>query len=284
MTTSTAPQGRLSSDAQAGDPATRTLLLTIAREILRMREALGWSQAELAAKAAVSQPTISRVEHALAPEITIGRIRGIFEAMGGRFEFELRPPLLVAGGRQRDAAHARCLAHVRARLERTGWIVEREVEVVDGRTRGWIDLIAFHPITESLLIQEIKTELGDFGAAERQLGFYERVGMNAAARFGWRARSTIGCLLVLATEANEARLRENRDSLARSFPLRAGDLRQIIEHPDRLRPLGRRGFALVDPLSRRVEWVRSARIDGRRSPAPYADYADFMRQARKRLG
>ncbi len=283
MTTSLAPQRRLSLDAQAGELAARTLLLTIAREILGMREALGWSQAELAAKAGVSQSTISRVEHALASEITIDKIQDIFEAMGGRIEFELRPPLLVDGGRQRDAAHARCLAHVRGRLERTGWIVEREVEVVDGRARGWIDLAAFHPTTESLLIQEIKTELADFGAAERQLGFYERVGMNAAARFGWRARSTVGCLLVLATEANEVRLRENRDSLARSFPLRAGELRQIIEHPDQPRPPGRRGFALVDPLSRRVDWVRPARIDGRRSPAPYADYADFMRQVRKRL-
>lgn len=284
MTTSMAPQRRLSSDTQAGDLANRTLLLTVAREILRTRMALGWSQAELATKAAVSQSTISRVEHALAPEITVGRIRGIFEAMGGCIEFELRPPLLVTDGRQRDAAHARCLAHVRGRLERSGWVVQREVEVVDGRTRGWIDLVAFHAITRSLLIQEIKTEIADFGAAERQLGFHERVGMNAAARFGWRARSTIGCLLVLATEANDLRLRENRDSLAGSFPLRASDLRQIIEHPDRPRPLGRRGFALVDPLSRRVEWVRPARIDGRRSPAPYADYADFMRQVRRGVG
>jgi len=89
---------------------------------------------------------------------------------------------------------------------------------------------------------------------------------------------------VLATEANEVRLKANRDSLARSFPLRADGLRRIMEHPDRLRPPGRRGFALVDPLSRRVEWARPARIDGRRSPAPYADYADFMRRARKRLG
>jgi transcriptional regulator with XRE-family HTH domain len=282
MTVSIAPPRRLASDARTADLATRTLLLTIAREVLRMREALGWSQAELAAKAAMSQSTISRVEHALAPELTVGKIRSIAEAMGGRIAFELQPPLLVAGGRQRDAAHARCLAHVRGRLERSGWMVEREVETADGRARGWIDLVAFHPITGTLLILEIKTELVDFGAVERQLGFYERVGTIAAARFGWRARSTIGCLVVLATEANEVRLKANRDSLARSFPLRADDLRQIVEHPDRHRPLERRGFALVDPLSRRVEWLRPARIDGRRSPAPFADYADFMRQTRKR--
>jgi len=38
-----------------------------------------------------------------------------------------------------------------------------------------------------------------------------------------------------------------------------------------------RAVAMIDPLSKRNVWLRSMRVDGRRSKAPYSDYADFMR-------
>ena len=44
-----------------------------------------------------------------------------------------------------------------------------------------------------------------------------------------------------------------------------------------LEPLSRRGVAMIDPRSKRRDWLRSLAIDGRRSKLPYRDYADFMR-------
>ena len=34
----------------------------------------------------------------------------------------------------------------------------------------------------------------------------------------------------------------------------------------------RRNLALIDPRSKRRQWLRPSRVDGRRSAAPYADY------------
>jgi hypothetical protein len=53
----------------------------------------------------------------------------------------------------------------------------REVEIVHGRSHGWIDLLAFDRRTGTMLILEIKTRLSDLGAIERQIAWYERMGM-----------------------------------------------------------------------------------------------------------
>jgi hypothetical protein len=38
------------------------------------------------------------------------------------------------------------------------------------------------------------------------------------------------------------------------------------------------GIALIDPRSHRKEWLLRARSHGRRTPAPYRNYADFVTQ------
>jgi hypothetical protein len=144
------------------------------------------------------------------------------------------------------------------------------------RSRGWIDLLAFHPVSGVLLVIEIKTEIRDLGQIERSLGWYEREAWAAARRFGWRPTRAIGCLLLLATDANDVRVGANRSSFDLGFPLRTRHLGPVLAGGA---PPSERGrvVALIDPRSRRRSWWRTLRIDGRRSPAPYLDYADFMR-------
>ena len=67
----------------------------------------------------------------------------------------------------------------------------REVEVVHGRSHGWIDLLAFDPRTGRLVV-EIKTRLDDVGAIERQLGWYRRMAPAIARAQGWEVRQTTG--------------------------------------------------------------------------------------------
>ena len=127
-----------------------------------------------------------------------------------------------------------------------------------------------------MLVLELKTEIHDFGQIERTLGWYERAAWSASRRFGWSPVRSIGGLLLLATVANDGRVRANRSSVALGFPLRARHLGGALSGAPMPAERGR-AIVMIDPRSRRRIWYRSLQVDGRRSPAPYADYADFMR-------
>lgn len=249
----------------------------LGRAIRALRMAIGWSQADLARRARMSQPTVSAVERGRVGDVTFETAWRLLVALGARASLAIEPPYLGDRTRQTDAAHARCTSHVGRRLERAGWLVAREVEVGGGRSRGWIDVLAYHPRTGLVLVVEVKTELHDLGRIERTLGWYEREAWASARRLGWRPRRVVGMLLILATEANEDRLRSNREALDGGFPVRAVALGRAVDDGDVA--FDGRGLAMIDPRSRRRVWLRPARIDGRRSPAPYADYAGFMRVA-----
>lgn len=149
---------------------------------------------------------------------------------------------------------------------------------MDGRWRGWIDILGFDPRTGTLLVIEIKTRIDDFGAIERQVGWYARVARRLARSRGWDVRRVQVWLLVLASDEVEDALRANRDSLDRAFPLRAAEMRLVVAGPSgppeaRGLPLAR-GLALIDPARRRRDWLIPTKLDGRRSAAAYRDYRD----------
>jgi transcriptional regulator with XRE-family HTH domain len=257
--------------------------MAIALAVADLRQTLGWTQAELGRRAHLSQSFVSRVEHALLPDLSLVDATRLLEAMGARLTVGVSAPFLADRELQRDPAHARCTAYVAARLKRDGWLTATEVEIGGDRSRGWIDLLAYHPDCRLMLVIEIKTEIRDLGAIERTLGWYEREAWVAARRLGWRPNKVVGCLFLLATEMNEARISDNQASFSARFPIRAGELERIMssEVPP---PHGARALVLIDPLSRRQNWLRPSRQDGRPTPAPYIDYADFMRviQTRRR--
>jgi hypothetical protein len=127
------------------------------------------------------------------------------------------------------------------------------------------------------MVVEIKTEIHEIGGIERSLGWYEREAWNAGRRLGWHPRRVIGSLILLATDANDDRLRLNRESFAHGFSTRSRALTALVAKG--MPPSGRgRGLAMMDPASRRREWLRPTWLDGRRTPAPYVDYVDFMRK------
>jgi transcriptional regulator with XRE-family HTH domain len=248
--------------------------IAVSRSITQGRQARGWSRRELARRAKLSRHVIDRIENgAVSPSLeTVARL---FSTLRIEAELVTRVPFAIGDERQRDPVHARCGAYVQRRLQIAGLLVEREVEVVGDRTSGWIDLLAFEPTTRTLLIVEVKTQLDDLGRIERTLGWYARLGSSAARRFRWRPRRVITWLLLLATEAVDDRLRANREALLEAFPGRAPAMQRWTQEPART-PAATRGLALVDPGSRRRAWLLRAPIDGRRTPAPYRNYADFV--------
>jgi hypothetical protein len=224
---------------------------------------------------------VSRAERGTLVTLTIADADELCRALGATLVFGVEAPILIAGDRQRDAAHSRCVAYVAKRLERDGWLVAREVEIGDIRRPGWIDLLAYHPSTRTLLVIEVKTQVVDVGGLERQLTWYQRHGEMAARRRGWAPRHTLTAALILATEANDLRLRENAGTFRQRFRIRWRELAAVVggsEPPPGLEW----AMAMIDPRSKARTWGRATVLDGRRSIAPYRDVADFLAPRRTR--
>ena len=251
-------------------------IAVVGATVRELRSTIGWTQQGLGRRAGVSQSMVSLIENAQRPDLTFATADALFAAMGGRLSIAVDAPYLGDRRRQREPAHARLEAYVAGRLRDAGWEIRTEVEVGGDRSRGWIDVIAWHAPSRVLLVIELKTEIHDLGQIERSLGWYERESRGVALRERWRPSRVVGCLLLLATDANDARVAANGPSIASGFPLRSRHLRAVVDGAAGDIPAGR-AIAMVDPRSRRVEWVRTMRVDGRSGPASYSDYAAFMR-------
>ena len=250
------------------------ILEFFARAVRETRTRLRWSQRALAQRSGVAQSRISRIERAALPSLRLAEVDHLLGAMGARYRLELDPPW-VDRPRQADVVHARCCAHVARRLSFLGWVVAREVEIDGGRSRGWIDVLAYHEPSRRLLVIEVKTEIHDIGRIERSLNWYAREAPLAARRLGWRPSTVGSALLVLDTTANGATLRTNSELMRVGFPSRARALRAVVEGTAPID--GERHLALIDPRSRRSAWLRPTVLEGRHSPAPYRDYIDAVR-------
>jgi DNA-binding XRE family transcriptional regulator len=228
------------------------------------------SQSALAAKVGVSRSYLAAVERGRAnPSLEV--IVRLAAGLGLELDLTLRSPVIVGDRRQRDAVHARCSGYVDRRLRGAGWLTAREVALVDGRWRGWIDLLAFDPRTQTLIVIEIKTVIDDVGALERQVGWYEQMARSVARDRGWQPRRVVTWLLVLASEQNQLAMTQNRDALDRSFAIAVPAMKELLTDPSAIWPKGR-ALAMIDPARRRQVWLLRPRIDGGRTNAPYRDY------------
>ncbi len=228
------------------------------------------TQQTLAQKVGVARSYIATIELGRANP-SLGVIVRLAAALGLELELGLRPPIIVGDRRQRDAVHARCSGYVDRRLRASGLETAREVPIVDGRWRGWIDLLAFDRRTATLIIIEIKTVIDDMGAIERQIGWYERSARLVARDLGWQPRRIVTWFLVLSTADNEGLLLRNRDVVRRAFPIGSGEMDTLLHDFGMVWPPGR-ALALIDPARRGRSWLIRPRIDGGRTVPHYADY------------
>jgi transcriptional regulator with XRE-family HTH domain len=248
------------------------LRITFARWCRETRIDLDITQQVLAESVGVSRSLIAMYEtgHAVPDLEMVDRIGTV---LGVRFTLSGHKPVILGPRRERDTLHARCSGYADRRMRGLGLLTAREVEVMDRRTHGWIDLLAFDARTGTVIIVEIKTGLDDVGATERQLGWYERLVSGPIRELGWPVRSVVSWLLVLASDEVDQAVARQRDALGLAFPVRAPQMRAILGGGTA--PSGR-GLALIDPARRRRDWLLPSRIDGRRTAAPYRDRADAL--------
>jgi transcriptional regulator with XRE-family HTH domain len=247
------------------------LRVTFARWCRDARADLDITQQALADAVGVSRSLIAAYESGRAvPGLDmVERIGGV---LGLEVRLTIRRPVILGPRHERDLVHARCSGYAGRMFELEGLLVAREVEIVEGRGHGWVDLLVFDPRTHRLFIVEIKTSLDDVGAIERQIGWYERRAIDAARTRGWDPRSVCSWLLMLASDEVDEAVARQRDVLDAAFPDRAGEMTDMLAGTSDLG--NRRGLALIDPMRRRRGWLLPSRADGRRTAAPFRDRAD----------
>jgi hypothetical protein len=202
------------------------------------------------------------------------------DLLGIRLTIDANPIGLAGRREQHDFVHARCCGYVARQLKQRGWDVRTEVEIGEGRFRGWIDILAHRPSDGALLVIEIKTEIDDLGRVLRSIGWYVRSARDAARGLGWRPRLVVPALIALATVETDGRITANADLVRNDLPGGADGLASWVDDAMAATPMPT--IALIDPVSRRHAWLWRTRLTGRRSPAPYENYRVAAEALRRR--
>jgi transcriptional regulator with XRE-family HTH domain len=192
----------------------------------------GWRQADLAAKAGVSQAAVWRAERGHIPEMTLAAIRQLAAAL------EIRVELLPRGrgadlDRLLSARHSalhesvlRALAH-----DFPEWEMASEVSFAIWGERGVIDLLLWHPGRRGLLIIEFKTELVDVGDLLSTMDRRRRLANEIAKERGWFPTSVPTWVVLAASRTNERRIAEHRAVLRNAYPADARRIRRWLRDP-----------------------------------------------------
>jgi transcriptional regulator with XRE-family HTH domain len=222
-----------------------------------LRHRLGWRQADVGERAGLSQDVVSLVEVGRIADVSVRALRRHALALGG----ELRVELWFRGGdldRLMDEGHAALVGAVAAVLGSMGWETRPEVSFAVFGERGSIDVVAWHAVSRTLLVVEVKTRLTSIEETLRRHDAKARLAAQVVAeRFGWRP-VRVARLLVLPDDTTARRhVRRHEAVLGSAYPLRGRELRAWLRAPAgsvaglAFLPPTKEGRALRGPVSRR---------------------------------
>lgn len=158
----------------------------------------------------------------------------IAEALGARAS----PGLYWQGealDRLLDAAHAGLVDQVVSLLADAGWHVVPEATFNNFGERGSIDVLAWHPSHETLLIIEVKSAMPDMQALLAGVDRKQRIGRRIAAERGWRVRSVSRLIVFPEDRTVRRRVDAHASTFDVAYPARTREVGQWIRAP--LRPI-----------------------------------------------
>jgi transcriptional regulator with XRE-family HTH domain len=236
----------------------------IGLQVRALRRRRRWRQSDLAAAAGVSQSLISLLERGHLDAMSVHALRAVLSALDARLEVGVR----WRGGaldRLMDERHATLVNLVVAILSACGWTTAVEVSFNHFGDRGSIDVLAWHPLTRTLLVIEVKSEITSIEGLVRRLDVKTRLARQIAAeQRGWRP--VFVATLVVLPEGTAARttLRRFGAVFATTYPARGREIRPWLRHPAAalrgvwlLSPSNRSGGKSVEPAPNRVRLPRS---------------------------
>ena len=199
--------------------------------IRAIRQRQGKRQIDVAVAARCSAATVSRIERGRWEELAFGRIVAVTDVIGVRLDLMAR----WRGAdldRVIDEGHARLLGLVAGLLSGWGWEFRIEVTYSEFGERGSIDLLAWHVETATLVVFEIKTELGAVEGLLRPLNAKVRLAAGVARdQFGWRAAKVAVIVVFPESVAVRRQVARHATVLRGALPATSRELRSWLRDP-----------------------------------------------------
>lgn len=200
----------------------------LAMRALRRRQRL--RQLDVAARARVSQNTVSRMELGRVGRVPFSTLRAVGLALDADVELSVR---WHGEGLDRllDQAHAAIVEVVVGWLQALGWEVKVEVSFAIGRERGSIDILALHPGSGVVLVGEVKSVVPDIQSTIFSLDRKARLGIAVAREQGWSASGVARVLFVAESRTSRRRVEMHQSLFAAAFPVRGRGVLAWLRRP-----------------------------------------------------
>jgi transcriptional regulator with XRE-family HTH domain len=194
----------------------------------------GWTQRELARRVGVSHGLVSLVERGHFDHVALSALRRVAAELDVRIDVVAR---WRGGdlGRLVNARHS-ALHEAAARYlgSFSGWTHTPEVSFSIYGERGWIDILAWHEASRSLLVIELKTELVDVQEMVGVLDRKHRLAPVIARERGWGSPATTSRWIILADHrTNRRHLAAHATLLRNALPCDGRSMRAWLADPRR---------------------------------------------------
>ena len=202
--------------------------------IRAVRHRRGWRQLDLAARAGVSDVTVSRLERGHLDTLSIGTVRAVASALDVRVDLMAR---WRAGDLDRllNAGHSALHDSVAAWFKEAfpAWELAPEVSFNIYGERGIVDIVAWHPGRRALLIIELKTDIADVNELVGTFDRKRRLAREIVKERGWLPTTVSGWVIVSAGRTNRARIAAHGAMLRAAFPLDGRSILAWLADPTR---------------------------------------------------
>jgi hypothetical protein len=174
--------------------------------------------------------TVSRIERGHLDTLSLRAIRRVGRVLEVRLDLA---PWSRHGELHRfaTASHASLVEAVIRHLRELGWDARAEVSFNHRGERGFIDVLAWHGPTRTLLMIEVKTEIVDVGEMLGTLDRKRRLAPVIAGSLGWDPVVVAVALIVEARQVNRRRIADHRATIRTLLPHEGRGFRAYLRHP-----------------------------------------------------
>lgn len=205
----------------------------VGKVVRAIRQRKGWRQRDLSAAAGVAQSTASKLERGHLGHLEVASIRRLAAALEMEMPFAPR----WRGGdlaRLLDQDHAALVEQLAGTLGGFGWEIAVEYSFNAYGERGSADIVAWHVLTRTLLVIEVKTQILDLQDLLGTLDRKVRIVPPMLARDrGWRAVRLGRLVIAPATTTSRDAIRRHEAMLRAALPDRGRAVVRWLREPTR---------------------------------------------------